>query len=209
MPRPSRIAPGQHYGRLVVVKENGRCRQERAWLCRCECGSETTVASYPLASGATKSCGCRKGLWKHGYARRGQPHTPEYQSWQSMMTRCYSESHIGYSLWGGRGITVCDRWRNDFVSFLADMGPRPPGTTIDRINNDGNYEPSNCRWATRIQQMTNTRRSQWYRTLDDGPITLSEMARQLAMPRGTLQHRLININTRSMEFGACDGEDQP
>lgn len=90
-------------------------------------------------------------------SEHGMTKTPEYLSWCSMKSRCYNQNAVGFKLWGGRGITVCDRWASSFENFLADMGPRPKGTSLDRINNDGNYEPGNCRWATRSEQRRNSR----------------------------------------------------
>ena len=96
---------------------------------------------------------------KHGHAKRGQV-SATYVTWQSMIRRCTDPQNIRYALYGGRGITVCPRWRNSFEDFLADMGPRPVGRSIDRINVDGNYEPNNCRWATDSEQRRNKRRKQ-------------------------------------------------
>ena len=154
---------GQRFGRLLVIGYSHVTKERSAaWECKCECGQIIVVRVQHLRSGHTQSCGCynrervRKALFKHGNAVRSQPKTPEYNSWYGMKSRCYEKNAKGYKNWGGRGISVCDRWRNSFPNFLADMGRKPsPDLSIDRIDNDGNYEPGNCRWATRSQQQRN------------------------------------------------------
>lgn len=165
---------GEKYGRLTAMYRiplKGNCD----WHCICDCGKEVDVKLNNLRNGHTKSCGClnlelvseRGKVTKnlnclsrltHGHTRKGKI-SPEYRSWYSMKRRCYDPKHKGYKYWGGRGITVCDEWKNDFERFLSDMGERPLGTSIDRIDVDGNYEPSNCRWATSTIQNNNRRNS--------------------------------------------------
>jgi hypothetical protein len=150
---------GQRFGRLTVLSRADRPTQPgRAyWLCKCDCGTEKAIFGKHLRSGATKSCGCissentaSRNMTQGGLAKANRR---LYSTWTSMLRRC--EEQPDYA---GRGISVCERWRDSFAAFLADMGPKPtPKHTIERVNNDGNYEPGNCKWATRHEQMRNTR----------------------------------------------------
>ena len=153
----------QRFGHLTVLQEAGRTAAQKVrWLCRCDCGQMTAVVSSDLRNGHTRSCGClhRKELSLrrtiHGAARLGQK-TIEYRTWISMMRRCYNQNTKDYKNYGGRGIEVCERWHK-FENFLADMGPRPAGEySIERVNVNGNYEPSNCIWLPKSQQSKNRR----------------------------------------------------
>lgn len=164
---------GLRFGRLLVIGLSPeRRRGQLCWLCHCDCGKEIVAVGGDLRGGNTKSCGCyriERGRahgaqirLRHGEARTGKE-TPEYRIWASMLSRCENLNHKLYPDYGARGIKVCNRW-HIFENFLADIGRRPPGVigkrpiyTIDRIDNDGDYEPGNVRWATWEQQNNNQR----------------------------------------------------
>jgi hypothetical protein len=144
---------GKRYGSLTVVERTLVDGNKARWRCRCDCGGEAICEGGKLRGGQTRSCGCRLAI-KHGMTG-----TPTHGSWTAMLARCRNPNAAEYSNYGGRGISVCSRWqgRYGFVNFLADLGERPEGTTIDRVDVNGNYEPGNCRWATDEMQRANRR----------------------------------------------------
>ncbi len=158
----------QRFGRLIPIESVGQNKRNGyLWQCQCDCGRKVVVSSGHLLSGHTKSCGCySKELTslraKHGHTRTQNGkriYSKTYYTWSAMLRRCSNKNHEHYSYYGGKGIKVCDHWLGEhgFENFLADMGERPEGLTIERKNNDGNYEPSNCEWADRKTQVRNRR----------------------------------------------------
>jgi hypothetical protein len=155
---------GYRYSFLTVIKIHKKEKYGVYWLCRCDCGQCKTILGQHLKSKKTQSCGCHRkksaseNNFIHGHSLTGKTQTKEYKSWLDMKARCANKKNRFYPNYGGRGIMVCDRWLNSFENFLSDMGKKPNESyTLDRMNNNGNYEPSNCRWATRKEQNRNTR----------------------------------------------------
>lgn len=162
MPRSPNLV-GEVFGRLTVVERAGMRGTRTLWACFCECGNPHAATTSDLRYGGVQSCGCLLAgrtakNYRHGHSTRSLGFTRTYNSWRAMIDRCTNPNNIGWENYGGRGITICDRWVNSFESFLSDMGDRPKGLTLDRIDNDGNYNPINCRWATWQEQRSNTRR---------------------------------------------------
>lgn len=171
---------GMKFGRLTVLKiDEGRSGRKTFWICQCDCGNIKSVRSDSLQSGGIKSCGCLKRKTDAENMAKAHKHklskTPLYNVWQNMKSRCYNENDTRFADWGGRGICVCDEWRHDFMAFYdwAVTHGYSEGLTIDRIDNDGNYCPENCRWATQEQQSRN-RRSNINITIGNSTRTLLE-----------------------------------
>lgn len=142
------------------VSEAGRSADgHRLWLCRCSCGNTFTASSYRIRTGRTRSCGCLNVALSKERIKHGMRNSREYSSWVAAIQRCHSKTNKDYARWGGRGITVCDEWRSSFEAFYKHIGPRPDGTSLDRIDNSKGYEPGNVRWATHSQQQRNRRNS--------------------------------------------------
>ena len=189
---------GQTFGRLTAVRRVGTYKSGGAlWLFACVCGGETITLASHARTGHTRSCGC---LWSETHTIHGLSHSAEYQAWAGMLARCNDPSARGWDRYGGRGIRVCERWAS-FENFLADMGAGPSADlSIDRVNNNGNYEPSNCRWATTEQQSSN-RRDNVHLTFQGRTQTLSQWARELQISPAGL-HRRLKRHSVEVALGA-------
>lgn len=193
VPRIPPTAVGDRYGRLTVVAlADVTDRGHKRWLCQCECGSSAKVVfQSTLRRGTTVSCGCWRQEMATEMARRHDgSETREWRIWSTMRRRCTNPMDTSFQRYGARGITVCERWRESFSNFFADMGPRPTTKhSIDRIDNDGPYAPENCRWATPTEQARN-RRDNVRVTFDGREMTMAEWASAQGINRGTLRDRL-------------------
>lgn len=190
MARPTVVKIGDRYGFLTVTNrvQNVNLRQSR-WICECDCGQDTQVYGHHLRTGNVRSCGCnRLAAMALANSTHGLTQSRTYHSWNMMKQRCRNPKAKDYKKYGGRGITVCDRW-STFTNFLADMGLRPDDATLDRIDNDGSYTPDNCRWATGIEQQANRAVTQML-SFDCETKPLSEWARDADLPYKTVYMRL-------------------
>ena len=180
---------GRPFGHLLVVaRATSDSRGKARWKCLCSCGREKIIVGSSLRRGSTASCGC---LGRHGHWRNGRP-SPTYVSWVAIGQRCTNPSADSFALYGGCGIRVCERWSapGGFAAFLADMGERPDGTTLDRIDNAKGYEPGNCRWADAEEQQNN--RGSFNRRLMVGgeTLTVAQWERKMGLPEDTIRRRL-------------------
>lgn len=182
---------GKEYGKLTVGKRIGTKSQSPLWECSCECGNITTATTRDLTTGHKQSCGCI-GSSNHFYIHNGR-RTRLYGIWKGMRQRCYNPNNHAYHRYGGRGITVCDEWNNDFVTFRdwALANGYSDNLSIDRKDNNGNYDPSNCRWATQKEQMNNVsynRKVEW----NGEEHTVAEWAEITGLSQGVIAARLNN-----------------
>lgn len=158
---------GRKFNKLEVIRFHGvvkttysyRTVTKKHWVCSCECGNQTVVSTGNLKSGNTKSCGCHNtAVRREKRKTHGMTDSPEYKAWRGIKTRCFNSSRESYKYYGGRGITMCEGWASSFELFYSDLGPMPKASMeVDRIDNNGNYEPGNVRWVTRTANLQNRR----------------------------------------------------
>ncbi|OQW38100.1 MAG: hypothetical protein A4E20_04820 [Nitrospira sp. SG-bin2] len=188
---------GQKFGRLTPIQRIGTDRFGSAlWLCKCDCGADAAASSQNMRAGNTSSCGCYLNEKISALGRSKRKHyakgTPEYTCWKAIRYRCLNPSAKAYPRYGGRGIKVCERW-SDFKNFLADMGTHPgSGYSLDRINPDGDYEPSNCRWSNWKEQQNN-RTNNRIITFNGRSMTVSQWSEELGFKAGTLLNRIQRL----------------
>jgi len=209
MPMPLNDLSGRKFGRLTVIERHGTSSNPVMWKCRCDCGTEKPVAYKHLKYGGTVSCGCyatefRRSAKSHGQSCKASNHrTKTYVTWEGIKQRCHNPNYHDYKSYGGRGITVCDEWRNSFETFFADMGKRPKGQTLERIDNESGYSEKNCRWATKREQASNRRNTRMI-TYNGKTQTMTAWAREYGLSRGVLWHRIYN-----MEWDLKDALERP
>lgn len=193
LPSRARDLTGCRFGKWLALFYLGADkRRQSLWLCVCDCGQEKIVRMWYLVQGRSQSCGCSTAQFlREKSTKHGLSHSRTFNSWASMIQRCQDLNCPNYPQYGGAGVRVCERWQV-FQAFLDDMGERPAGTSIDRIDNDGGYSPENCRWATRTEQARN-RRYVHLLTFEGRTLSLSEWAREIGVPRHTLRYRLHHL----------------
>ena len=184
---------GQKFNYLTVLEYEGRKKSRTMWKCQCECGKITYVDSNSLKTGNTKACGCHQSDGWGNNKTHGMTKTKLYRTWQGMRNRCYRKSNKYYYNYGGRGICVCDTWKNSFEAFRdwALSNGYDDRLMLDRIDNDGNYEPNNCRWVDRFQQMNNTRNNRILE-YDGKAMTVTEWGRKIGLAPHILEKRINN-----------------
>ena len=182
---------GKKYGRLTVLSHNGHIGEVIAWDCKCDCGNSLRVIGKALKNGNTKSCGCLASETvirrNESNATHGMTGSPTYISWDSMKQRCTNANHKSFAHYSD--FKICDRWLNSFENFLEDMGIRPRGMTLDRIDTNGNYEPDNCRWSTATEQGQN-RNSNRVITYKGKTQVCIQWSRDFGIPDKTFLYRL-------------------
>lgn len=186
---------GRVFGKLKVREMQPKTTRKTYWICECECGNEKTIRSDRLLGGVTSSCGCVKKqqddinlIKNHRHQKSG---TRLYNIWQNMKNRCYKETDKRYHRYGGRGIIVCEEWQgvDEFLKWASETGYKD-NLTIDRIDNDGNYEPSNCKWST-LKEQSNNRRTTHKITYQNKTQSLKEWTEELGLNYGTVHSRLV------------------
>ena len=208
---------GNRYGRLIIIGLSHIVNGVVHWRVRCDCGNNKIVLDGNIVAGKTKSCGCFEGNVK----KHGMSDTRIYTTWTQMKSRCSNKNTLGFKYYGGRGVKVCKRWLK-FENFLEDMGERPKEMSIERIDNKGNYEPSNCKWATIIEQANNTRHNVSLEYKSEC-LNMTQWARKLGISRACIWNRVKRnlpqdvifsnkkfkaweakaLKTKDIEYGLC------
>lgn len=186
---------GMEFGRLTVLSMSDEKQGKKyKWLCQCSCGNLTIKAGADMKKGNTKSCGClAKELSPTWAIKHGMSSTKEYAAWAAMIDRCNREGNEYFSKYGGRGVEVCEDWLNNFEAFMLDMGKAPTKThSLERIDNDGNYEPSNCKWGTKQEQSQNRSNTVWIEYNGETKC-LAEWARTIGVSSATFRHRVLKF----------------
>ena len=181
---------GQVFTRLTVLKRVANRSGKAAWLCKCECGNETVKQGTLMRRGDSRSCGClARELSVARFTTHGMKQSPEYYTWVTMKDRCCNPRSKHHARYGSRGIKICTRWLDSFENFFEDMGLRPEGLSLDRIDNEGDYSPENCRWATPREQ-ANNRRNTARVEFNGQAYTMARLARRFGIKVDTLRYRL-------------------
>lgn len=176
---------GERYGKLVAIRRVGTVKKGSSlWEFQCDCGNLHQTGLGNVRHNGTTSCGCHKTR-RHNLSR-----SPEYNAWSNMIKRCTNPTVSCFRYYGGRGISVCKRWMDSFDDFLSDMGKRPEGYSLDRIDSNGNYCPENCRWSTKVQQVNNRRNNLWMEH-EGKRLTMAQWAREKGMSVGMIRHRVL------------------
>lgn len=185
------MIPGSRYGRLVALHPSGKRGYRTLWMFRCDCGTEVSIIPKSVRRGLTKSCGCLKSdLARERMTTHGMTGSAEFDIWRAIKARCYNANHGKFSRYGGRGISVCTRWKNSFANFFADMGRRPtPSHSVHRVNNDAGYSPKNCVWATATEQARNKSNS-LHITYCGETLTPVQWASRIGISAATIRERL-------------------
>lgn len=208
MPRGSKPIDisGQRFGRLTVSEMTDQRRKSSVmWRCLCDCGNIVIAASGDLRTGHTRSCGCLKlEILKARVTKHGASGTRLYMIWQEMIARCHRQENVSFKFYGARGISVCDEWKTSFEAFAADMGDRPLGCSLERKNNNLNYNKENCKWATHTDQMNN-RRGNIIISFDGQEMTMAQFARFIGFPyakvRSAIKRGVTSIKGYEIKAG--------
>lgn len=200
MGRPLIDITGKIFGELTVISRGLSTNNNTYWLCKCSCGKEKEIARTNLRSGDIRSCGCKTSEFLskalrgkyiiHGQACNNKP-SPEWRAWFGAFSRCYNKYNPSYKRYGGRGIKVCSRWKESFQNFFDDMGPKPsPKHSLDRVNNNGDYSPDNCRWSSAKEQQNNRSNNRLI-SFNGKTKTLTAWAEEVGVRRDTLWRRIV------------------